>query len=231
MDHRKEFYMSLEFSPETEMSDIRPNSEQLQGLETTIDLECAELSHLTELTEASDLIAGTPEKDIENWHMQSETNSCAVSTQELVAEQLLGEDFSEQDFINFATEQGWYKSEIGTTVSDTGKLLEAVGLETKQEFNKTLSDLFGELKNGHKAIVGVNNMALDNPEFAELPGIQANHVVEVIGIDYSNPNDVQVILNDTGVPDGKGKHISADTFAKSWNTSNRFMVTAWKGAK
>lgn len=58
-----------------------------------------------------------------------------------------------------------------------------------------------------------------------------NHVVEVIGIDYSNPDDVQVILNDTGVPDGKGKHISADTFAKSWNTSNRFMVTAWKGAK
>ena len=149
-------------------------------------------------------------------HSLKGSDSCAVSTQELVAEQLLDEEFSEQEFINFATEQGWYKPETGTTVSDTGKLLEAVGLETKQEFNQTLSDLFGELENGHKVIAGVNNMILDNPEFAELPGIEANHAVEVIGIDYSNPNDIQVILNDTGVQDGKKFILCAKRGITSW---------------
>ena len=220
--------MSLEFLAETEMPEQKQRVEQFKGLETDINLECAEISSLAA---GSDLAAGTPEKDLENWHMQSETNSCAVCCQEFVAEQLLGQEFSEEKMTKFAKEQGWYHPETGTTISDTGKLLEAAGLEVKREANQTLSDMFRELEQGHKIIAGVNNSILDNPKFAKLPGIQANHVVEVIGIDYSNPEIVQVILNDSGVPDGRGRLVSADTFAKAWDTSNRFMVTAWKGDK
>ena len=36
-----------------------------------------------------DDISGDPEKDMENWHHQTEQNSCAVACQEFVAEQLL----------------------------------------------------------------------------------------------------------------------------------------------
>lgn len=221
--------MNYEFLSETELPVIEETGEKTASLEAGVFLERAEQASLSETMTASDLVAGTPETDLENWHMQTETNSCAICCQEFVAEQLLDQEFSEEEMTKFATEQGWYNPETGTTISDVGKLLETVGLEVEREYNQTLSDVFGELENGHKVIVGVNNMILDNPEFAELPGYRANHAVEVIGVDYSNPEGVQVILNDSGVPDGKGRMVSAETFAKAWDTSQRFMVTAWKG--
>lgn len=185
---------------------------------------------LSELAEGADLIAGNPETDMENWHMQTEQNSCAVCCQEFVAEQLLDREFSEQEMIQYATEQGWYNPETGTTLNDVGKLLEALGLEVERESGLALSDLVTELESGHKLICGVNNMILENPAFAELPGIKANHAVQVIGIDYSTPEDVRVILNDSGVANGRGRNVSADTFVKAWNTSGNFAVSAWKGA-
>ena len=184
---------------------------------------------LSEMTENAERVAGTPETDMENWHEQAEQNSCAVCCQEFVAEQLLDREFSEQELVKYATERGWYNPETGTTLSDVGKLLEALGLEVERESGLTLSDLFNELESGHKLICGVNNMILENPDFADLPGLNANHAVQVIGIDYSNPEDIRVILNDSGVPNGMGRNVSADTFVKAWNTSGNFAVSAWKG--
>ena len=185
---------------------------------------------LAEMTENAERVAGTPETDMENWHEQAEQNSCAVCCQEFVAEQLLDREFSEQELVHMATERGWYNPETGTTISDVGKVLEALGLEVERESGLTLSDLFNELESGHKLICGVNNMILENPDFADLPGLNANHAVQVIGIDYSNPEDIRVILNDSGVPNGMGRNVSADTFVKAWNTSGNFAVSAWKGA-
>lgn len=205
--------------------------ESVKEIEPGIFLERSELALSNpEVAENIDLVAGIPETDVENWHRQTEQNSCAVCCQEFVAEQLLDREFSEQGMIQYATEHGWYHPESGTSVSDVGKLLEALGLEVEREYGLTLADLFGELERGHKIICGVNNMILENPGFADLPGYNANHAVEVIGIDYSNPECVQVVLNDSGVANGCGRSVSADTFIKAWNTSGRYAVSAWKGA-
>lgn len=212
------------------VSDSKEIFEPVKEIEPGIILERSELAlSIPEAVEDADLVAGSPETDVENWHRQTEQNSCAVCCQEFVAEQLLDREFSEQGMIQYATEHGWYKPESGTSVSDVGKLLEALGLEVDREYGLTLSDLFGELESGHKIICGVNNMILENPGFADLPGYNANHAVEVIGIDYSNPEGVQVILNDSGAADGCGRSVSADTFIKAWNTSGRYAVSAWKG--
>ena len=204
----------------------------VKELEPGLTLERSEqaVRFQSELVESTDRVAGNPETDMENWHMQTEQNSCAVCCQEFIAEQLLDQEFSEQDMAKYAAEHGWYDSETGTTISDVGKLLEALGLEVDRESGLALQDLVTELEDGHKLICGVNNMILENPDFAELPGVRANHAVQVIGVDYSNPEDVRVILNDPGVSDGMGRSVSADTFVKAWNTSGNFAVSAWKGA-
>lgn len=204
----------------------------VKEIEPGLTLERSEQAalSLSELAEGADLIAGSPESDMENWHRQTEQNSCAVCCQEFVAEQLLDREFSEQEMIQYATEHGWYDPETGTTINDVGKLLEALGLEVERESGLTISNLVTELESGHKLICGVNNMILENPAFADLLGINANHAVQVIGIDYSNPEDVRVILNDSGVANGMGRSVSADTFVKAWNTSGNFAVSAWKGA-
>ena len=177
----------------------------------------------------AELEAGTPEEDAEHWHKQSEMNSCAVVCQEFVAEQLLEREFSEETLSRFAQEKGWYDPEVGTTSRDVGKLLESLGLDVERCFDLKLDDLAQELDSGSKLICGVNNSILAAPELAELPGLQANHAVEVIGL-KTTPSDTWVILNDPGIEGGRGVHIRASTFLKAWKTGCNYTVIARKGA-
>lgn len=221
--------MNYEFLSETaEAPEPKEQRLLVQDLERGVTLERHELGQTDiESAEVAEII-GNPEKDMENWHPQAEHNSCAIACQEFVAEQLLQEDFSEKDMIRFAKEQGWYTSETGTPLGHVGDILEALGLETSRESGQTLSDLAEDLQQGRKIICAVNNMILENSDYAELPGLKANHAIEVIGIDASRPNDMKVILNDPGVENGCGRQVSVDTFLKAWGTGRNFAVTAWK---
>ena len=175
-----------------------------------------------------DDISGDPEKDMENWHHQTEQNSCAVACQEFVAEQLLDREFSEQELIQLATERGWYDPATGTPVADVGNILEGLGLEVERQNGVTLAELAEMLDNGEKVIVGVNNMVLANPSMANLPGMSANHAVQVIGIDGTDPDNIQIILNDPGVENGQGIRHDLSTFMTAWSTSGNYTVSADK---
>lgn len=48
-------------------------------------------------------------------------------------------------------------------------------------------------------------------------------------IDDSNPLDVRVIINDSGVENGCGRSISYLEFMEAWNPSGGFMVSAFPG--
>ena len=182
-----------------------------------------------ETQETTDRFFGSPEKDAENWHLQVQDSSCAICCQEFVAEQLLGEDFSEENMSRFATERGWYDPEMGTTMSDVGKLLEAMGLRVERSHMADLSEVAGDLESGGKVMCAVCCEVLANPDLDRCIGLSANHMVQVTGIDATNPADIKVILNDPGVENGKGRCISAKTFLKSWKYSGNYAVSTWKG--
>jgi len=187
------------------------------------------LGYTEELVEITDEDSGKiigDLEDAEHWHPQSENYSCAVVCQEFVAEQLLDQDFSETQMIEYAEKQGWYESTEGTCPSDVGNLLEMLGLEVERSYNMTINDLIQALAEDEKIICGVNNAILAEPLFAELPGISANHAVQVIGIDYTDPNNPQVILNDPGIPNGQGIRHNLDIFMKAWETSGCFAAIA-----
>lgn len=229
--------MNLEF-----LSDIvGPDPEQLENLESVKKLENGVyIEHIGEMKEEyggpenimdhlkRTEIAGNPEADMENWHMQGENNSCAVVCQEFIAEQLLDREFTEEELSNLAMQRGWYDPASGTSVSDVGNILEELGLTVERQNNVSLAELSQMLECGEKVICGVNNMILANPEMANLPGMSANHAVQVIGIDSTDPNNIQVILNDPGVPDGCGIRHSISTFMTAWNTSGNYVVSAEK---
>lgn len=177
--------------------------------------------------EKSETMIGEPEKDAELWHLQNNKASCAVVCQEFVAEALLGEEYVESRMLEYAEKHGLF-SENGTFPEDVGKLLENMGLEVTQEYNCTEQDLRQVLEQGGKAIVGVSCMALAYPSYALRPGLRADHAVEVIGMDYSNPRNVQVILNDPGRSDGAGRVIKLKKFIDAWNTSGRFMTSVFR---
>lgn len=175
---------------------------------------------------------GNPQKDALHWHLQEHPMSCAVACQEFVAEALLGIELSETNMREYARANNWF-SDNGTLSEDTDNILEALGIETELTYENTLESIKNVIKNGGKVIAGVNNMVLERPILAMLPGFGPNHMVEVIGIDESNPEDVRIILNDPGVENGAGRSVPLKTFEKAWSTSDDFMISAYKpeGAK
>ncbi len=162
-------------------------------------------------------------KDV--WHPQAYSDSCAVACQEFILEEYTGKDFQEDELVAMAVENGWV-AEGGTPFEDIGNILEYYGIETSMDYEADFQDLENALNSGDRAIVGVYNMGLDNNYEGFYPAWSANHAVEVIGIDKSNPEDIKVIVNDPGVEDGCGKEIDYDVFMNAWNTSGGFMVVA-----
>lgn len=228
-------YMNY-WQQELDSSDPQEANEQYsyerETLEDGVELERLRgIDFSGEVTESSGEILGEPEEDAEVWHPQNEDYSCAVACQTYVAEQLFNRPFSEQEFIDVAAEHGWYVSGEGTSPEDTGKVLELMGLDVERSNFNSFSALEEVVASDAKAIVGVNNAVLQNPELADLPGINANHAVEVIGIDRTDPDNIEVILNDPGVENGAGIRHSLDTFLKAWETGSNYMCTVSKGGQ
>ena len=62
--------------------------------------------------------------------------------------------------------------------------------------------------------------------FSPLSG--ANHAVEVIGIDYSDPEHPMVILNDSGPQNGCGEMVPLDQFLDAWQDGDNLMIECYK---
>lgn len=184
-------------------------------------------------------ISGDPSSDMQNWHMQTHSDTCAVVCQEFVLEEQLGIDVSEDELRDMAMENGWYSDGGGTPAEHVGDLLEAYGLDVEKNTGASIEDIQNCLENGGSVIVGVdadeiwtrsqdfvNDELLNDSPFA--PGGDANHAVEVIGIDSSDPDNVMVILNDPGSPGGCGSMLPLDEFMSAWDDSGNLLVTANK---
>ena len=159
------------------------------------------------------------------WHVQIEDYSCAIACQQFIINEFKDLDVTEQELINLSWEQGWYEG-YGTAWMDIGNLLEAYGIDTDVNWDADFQDLEKAVQNGDRAIIGVQNMALFTEWCDGYPMYSANHAVEVIAVDRSDPENVKVIVNDPGVWDGCAKVISYENFMDAWGTSGGYMLTA-----
>jgi len=174
-------------------------------------------------------IIGSPEEAMDSWHCQETSSSCAVASQEFVLEQLTGQEFSESELRELAEERGCYSPDGGTPMNDIGNILEHMGLTVERSQGNSIEDLEHCLESGGEVIVGVDSSEIwegrDNDFFC--PGMDADHAVQVIGIDYSDPDSPMVILNDSGTTNGRGAMIALDVFVDAWEDSGCLMVEAY----
>lgn len=172
-------------------------------------------------------IVGNPADCLDNWHRQETDFSCAIVAQMAEIEEQLNIDLNEADLREIAIEKGWASEGVGTTPDDTGKLMEYMGISVERSYGNGLEDIRACLERGSHPIVGVDADELWNGYNEELvvPGRDANHAIQVIGIDESDPDNPMVIINDSGVPNGCGAMVPADMFLNAWD-SDGFMVAA-----
>ena len=164
---------------------------------------------------------------VQEWHVQEGDNSCAVCAQQFIINEFLDTEFSEAELCAIARQQGWYDPASGTSPGDVGNLLEYFGIDTQMNYEGTIQDIKNTLDQGGRAIVAVDSMALWVDGAGNYPLYGADHAVEVIGIDDSDPLNVQVILNDSGVQDGGGKAVPYLEFMEAWGFGGGFMVSAF----
>lgn len=177
-----------------------------------------------------DGIVGDPASSMEHWECQGETNRCALFSQMFVIEELTGEEIDMYEFQQIAEENGWYDD--GTSLVNLNRMLDYYGIENEMSFHNDISDVEECLNNGGRVIVAVDADEIwyyGQGDDLFSPNSSANHAVEVIGIDYSDPDNPMVILNDSGTPYGCGEMVPLDEFMDAWQDSECQMVVCYPG--
>jgi len=181
-------------------------------------------------------LVGTPFDELAYWHHQESSNTCAIASQQYVIEQLTGEHVTENQLVAESEMHGWFDpASNGTSPADCGKLMALHGLHVLQPPNATIDDIATQLAQGHGVVAGVRvetlvgmpeNLSAPLTSAPTIPGQTADHAVEVIGIDRTDPTHPMVILNDPAA-NAAGEIVPLSTFLAAWATSGNFMVEAW----
>lgn len=178
-----------------------------------------------------------PGNDLDYWHQQNHPDTCAIVSQEFVLDELgkeYGIKFTEEQLRQEAIDLCWYTPGGGTPLDCVGNLIEAHGVEVERESGCSFADLAHKLEDGQKVIVALDsdeiwNCGIDEDDlvcnYLGLPEQDANHAVQVVGIDRSDPKNPIIILNDPGTPNGKGLRVPANEFVDAWEDSNYYMVS------
>lgn len=176
-----------------------------------------------------ELVSGDPGQSMEEWEFQGDTNRCALYSQKFVIEELTGKDVPIEDIVDIATENGWFSEDSGTASLNMTKVLDAYGIENEMSFHNDIDDIKKCLEDGGKVIVSIDADQVWYGEDSNIfsPADSANHAVEVIGIDYSNPEEPMVILNDSGSPNGCGEMVAMDVFEDAWAAGDKQMVECY----
>jgi len=181
-----------------------------------------------------DYLIGDPDHQQQYWEHQNLDDSCAIAAQTSILNQYLHHPVSldEANYVSYVS--GWYTPGGGTSPEDVGNLLNAYGIPTHSVANASIEQLASELQAGHGVVVGINSGQLwdqgpmadfwnwvigafgfDNATFSP-----ADHAIVVTGIDYSDPQNPMVIINDSGVEDGAANAYPLDRFIDAWENSN-----------
>jgi hypothetical protein len=173
---------------------------------------------------------GDPLVDADYWREQNGANSCAVVAQISVYESLTGESISEADAADYAQSQGWFDPDSGTPLADTGNILADLGIETYTSYDVSFTDLEDALAIGDKPIVALDANEIWEPQYDRrgnsLEQSDAGHAVWVTGIDYESNGSVNIILNDSGTPNGSSSVVEYNDFMNAWSDFDSFVAIA-----
>lgn len=178
-----------------------------------------------------DMVSGDPAADMEYWEYQGDTKRCALYAQKFVIEETLGREISIEELVAVAEENGWLNEAngSGTMTLNMGKLLEYYGVDHEMSFNNDINSIEEALNEGKNVIVGVDSGQIwyGDPNNIFSPSTRADHAVQVIGIDHTDPENPMVILNDSGTPDGCGELVPLDVFENAWRAGDSQMIVCY----
>ena len=146
--------------------------------------------------------------DVTSSHvLQSYSDTCAIKSQQLILERF-GKYISEDQLVQQAYDNGWYRPGYGTSVSDMGEILRENGVPCTNYSNCNIAHVVSALADGKQIMMAVDSGELWESSYLgkllekiedRMPLIGgADHALLVTGVDASDPSDVKVIVTDPG---------------------------------
>lgn len=175
-------------------------------------------------------VIGDPASAMEYWEPQGDTNRCALYSQKFIIEEFTGQEVDIDEFAREAEANGWFSEKQGTAFLNMDKMLDHYNIPHEVQFNRTIDDLEACFNKGGRAILAIDSNELWYGENHNIfvPDRGANHAVEAIGVDRSDPNNPMVILNDSGNPDGGcGEMVPLEIFNNAWEDGDCQMIACY----
>ena len=176
------------------------------------------------------MVSGDPAQSMEKWECQGKTNRCALFSQKFVIEELTGREIDIEELADLAEQNGWFTEEGGTPMLNMNKVLDYYGVDNQMSWDNSIDDIKECLDKGGKVIVSIDSGEIWMGEEGDdifSPQDGADHAVEVIGIDYTDPENPMVILNDSGTPYGKGEMVPLAMFEDAWADGDHQMIECY----
>ena len=152
--------------------------------------------------------------ELGNWGMQEKQLSCAVRAQMMIGNENPDIQYTEGELREIAERNKWYSDDIGTYISNIGKVAELCYDMEREQYKYLEMDALEDLKTqGAELIVTVDHALLAYPDLPK--PTTPDHVVEVIGFDHSRKGEPMVIINDPGRSDGRGAAYSYEMFQRA----------------
>ena len=151
---------------------------------------------------------------------QGNENSCAIHSQYHVLRDY-GYTGTVEDLKAEAEANGWYDPATGTSPENVGKLLEAHGVPCNVYVNANEYNLISELAQGKRVIVGLDSGEIWEGEgvlqdfWEKITGGGADHAVVVSGINTADPDNIKVVLTDSGAGHAAIEY-PLDQFMDAW---------------
>lgn len=178
-------------------------------------------------------VIGRPDVQTAVWEQQRYDDNCAPTAEGMIIRQF-GYDCDQDQFAYISAANGWYNPGEGTSAEDIGRMMDAFGIENHSVEHAGVADLVNELASGHGVVVTVNSdqlwssgplhsllhsvtqlLGLDSSE-----NLPADHALCVTGFDFSDPAHPQVLLNDSGHPDGQAASYPLEKFVDAWENGD-----------
>ena len=139
--------------------------------------------------------------------------------------------YSQEAIIEKLIDQGLYSENEGLSVNDTAKFMMLyspcgdIEIYVEEGSLSGLNELCTCIEAGETVICYVNSSVLYDDAMADIPGLNADQMIHVIGIDMSDGENEYVVVNDTAEQNGSGKHIPLNAFLKAWATNDFYAIS------
>ena len=152
---------------------------------------------------------------------QERPDTCAIASNRMVMERMVGRRLSEEEIRHIAASAGWYRSGFGTIRTSLPELFRALGIPAVGRYALGLEDIHRDLERGKAVIVDVDPATWYG---SSEPTGDEGHAVIVVDLTRALAGGWEVVVDDPGREDGARLGVPIEVFRLAWDRRENYMV-------